>query len=210
MTIHSRTFWHSPTMDDPDAPASDEGDGEERTRKETAEGANLVASWSARNPAGPDGHPQFVGVANDVHLPCLDLDVPARLVPSSSPGCSHLFIDVPVSWDQYERLLDLLSDMGIIEAGYAEASIARGMTMLRTSPTKPPEQKERSATRRAHRDATEGVLQRMRAERRDAQAVVAPEPDDRGPRQRDADIQIAFLDGFAQGAEVGEAVARHG
>lgn len=170
--IHTRTFWFSPTMDDPEAPASDEGSGEERTRVIFEHHANLVASWSARNPAQPENaHPQAAGLADDVHLPCLDLDVPARLVPSSSPGCSHLFIDVPVTWEHYEQLLDLLARMGIIEEGFAQASIGRGMTMLRTKPTKPREQIERSARQRENGQATDRVIERMAAERRDAQAA---------------------------------------
>ena len=65
------------------------------------------------------------------HFPVLDLDVPAHLVPSSTSGHSHLYIDKLLSWDQYKELLTALAKAGIIEDGYAGASIARGHTAVR-------------------------------------------------------------------------------
>lgn len=65
------------------------------------------------------------------HAVALDLDVPARLVPSSTPGHSHLYIDVPMDWADYVTLLRLLAKVGIIEQKYAEASIRQGATYLR-------------------------------------------------------------------------------
>lgn len=67
----------------------------------------------------------------DMHAPALDLDVPARLVPSSTPGHSHLYIDVPMPWDDYVRLLTVLADVGILEPNYVSVSIARGASYLR-------------------------------------------------------------------------------
>jgi len=37
-------------------------------------------------------------LTNGNHAPCIDLDVPAMLVPSSTPGHSHLYIDIEVPW----------------------------------------------------------------------------------------------------------------
>lgn len=65
------------------------------------------------------------------HTIALDLDVPARLIPSTTEGHSHLYIDVPVEWESVVDLLNLLADMGIVEPGYAAASIRRGYTSLR-------------------------------------------------------------------------------
>jgi hypothetical protein len=65
------------------------------------------------------------------HAPVLDIDVPAFLVPSSTPGHSHLYIDHPMTWDAYKALLKALSDAGIIEEGFYEASKGRGSTMVR-------------------------------------------------------------------------------
>lgn len=66
-----------------------------------------------------------------LHAPVLDLDVPAFLVPSSTPGHSHLVIDVPMTWDDYDQLLNILADVGIIEEGYYRASDRRGYSSIR-------------------------------------------------------------------------------
>lgn len=68
---------------------------------------------------------------NGKHAPVLDIDVPARMVPSSTPGKHHLYIDVEMSWEQYERLLHVLADVGIIERGYLGASKERKFTAVR-------------------------------------------------------------------------------
>jgi hypothetical protein len=71
------------------------------------------------------------GVFLPNHRPVLDIDVPAYLVPSTTPGHSHLYIDKEMSWSQYARLLNVLVDAGIIEEGYLGASLARGDTTVR-------------------------------------------------------------------------------
>lgn len=65
------------------------------------------------------------------HTVALDLDVPAVLVPSSTPGHSHLYIDAEMTWEQYQKLLTALAEAGVVEGGYVGASIARGHTSLR-------------------------------------------------------------------------------
>lgn len=70
------------------------------------------------------------------HLPVLDLDVPAQLVPSATPGHSHLYIDVRMPWDKYEALLLALAEAGIVERGFADASLRRGFSSVRV-PWKP-------------------------------------------------------------------------
>lgn len=65
------------------------------------------------------------------HRPVLDLDIPATLVPSSTPGHSHLYLDVDVTWAQYMMLLAALAAAGIIEQGYVKTSIQRGYTCVR-------------------------------------------------------------------------------
>ena len=73
-----------------------------------------------------------------LHRPVLDIDIPAALIPSSTPGHSHLYIDKPMTKDQYENLLWALADAGIIEQGYANASTARGYTSARLPWVKKP------------------------------------------------------------------------
>lgn len=65
------------------------------------------------------------------HTVMLDIDVPAVLVPSSTPGHSHLYIDAAMEWPVLEALLKALANAGVIEPGYAGASISRGATFLR-------------------------------------------------------------------------------
>lgn len=67
----------------------------------------------------------------DLHTIMLDLDVPAKLVPSSTEGHSHLYIDVKLDRDRYARLLGALQDAGVIQFGFAWGFAVRGATSLR-------------------------------------------------------------------------------
>ncbi len=71
-----------------------------------------------------------------LHRPVLDLDMNAALIPSATPGHFHLYIDKLIPWHDYETLLQAMADCGIIEQGYADASIERGYSSARL-PTKP-------------------------------------------------------------------------
>lgn len=70
-------------------------------------------------------------VENGWHTVMLDIDMPVRVVPSSTEGHCHLYIDKPMPWWRYRRLLRALKAAGIIEPGYYSASIARRATHLR-------------------------------------------------------------------------------
>lgn len=90
------------------------------------EKANVVSSIS-RSPGeslGMEPNP-------DWHRPVLDIDMPIAVVPSSTPGHYHLFIDKEMSWNDYSRLLGVLAEVGILEPGYVGASLARKATMVR-------------------------------------------------------------------------------
>ncbi|WWV91870.1 hypothetical protein GMYAFLOJ_CDS0040 [Microbacterium phage phiMiGM15] len=67
----------------------------------------------------------------DRHLILIDLDVPAYLLPSSTEGHSHLYIDTKVTTVGLQKVLDALADVGVVERGYADASRARGYSALR-------------------------------------------------------------------------------
>ena len=73
---------------------------------------------------------------SDMHIPVLDLDLDAMLIPSSTPGHHHLYIDKPMTWEQYVKLLDVLAEVGILERGYVNVSKKRRMTQVRTPWTK--------------------------------------------------------------------------
>jgi hypothetical protein len=65
------------------------------------------------------------------HAPVLDIDVPIGIVPSSTPGHCHLYIDVRMSWRQYKRMLKAMAAAGVLEEGYVKASIRRRHTAVR-------------------------------------------------------------------------------
>lgn len=97
-----------------------EATDDDRTPATIMEGANCVSSRIA---ATPFGGPQ--------HAIILDLDLPAYLVPSSTPGHSHLYIDKVLPEADYYELLDALAHAGVIEPGYVTASKRKGGTHLR-------------------------------------------------------------------------------
>lgn len=67
----------------------------------------------------------------DMHRPILDIDFPAALIPSTTPGHFHLYLDKEIPWNTYADLIDALAHAGIIERGYADASVARAYTSVR-------------------------------------------------------------------------------
>jgi hypothetical protein len=69
--------------------------------------------------------------ASGLHAPVLDIDFEAQLVPSRTPGHYHLYLDKPIPWRRYKKLLRALMKAGIIEKGYYGASVARRMTFVR-------------------------------------------------------------------------------
>jgi hypothetical protein len=65
------------------------------------------------------------------HYPLLDLDVKHELVPSSTPGHSHLYIKTRLGDAQYRKLLVALNEAGIIQKGILNQFDRYGATMLR-------------------------------------------------------------------------------
>ena len=65
------------------------------------------------------------------HRPILDIDIPMHIIPSTTEGHGHLYIDKELTWWEYKRLLEVLADCGIIERGYLNVSIAREHTAVR-------------------------------------------------------------------------------
>lgn len=91
-------------------------------------------AWGDRTPADEYGDANVYSsaiVGSNDHAPVLDIDLPARLVPSSTEGHSHLYFDVAVPWPAYKKLLFALLECGLVEPGYVNASIERGATFVR-------------------------------------------------------------------------------
>jgi hypothetical protein len=72
-----------------------------------------------------------VPVEGGWHILALDVDYRCKLVPSSTPGHFHLVIDRAMEWHKLVDILNAMAAAGIVESGYAAASIARGQTFLR-------------------------------------------------------------------------------
>jgi len=104
-----------------------ERDGE---YKEGDEGREVVTELSEANVVSSIV-PRPSEMSERTHRPVLDLDIPAFLVPSSTPGHSHLYIDHDVPDDVFWRLCDALAEAGILQEGYVSASKSRGYTSVR-------------------------------------------------------------------------------
>jgi hypothetical protein len=70
---------------------------------------------------------------NVEHMPYFDLDFPFKdvKVMESASGHAHLYINVPMSWDDVCILLDAFQKVGLLEAGWVKACKEQGMTRLR-------------------------------------------------------------------------------
>lgn len=91
-----------------------------------------AAGWS-RIPATSHEDAEVVSseIGEGIHCPTLDIDLPCYVVPSSTPGHFHLYIDYPMPWRKYKQLLKALAKSGIVEKGYVKASIRRKHTAVR-------------------------------------------------------------------------------
>lgn len=94
--------------------------GEIRTPTDDLDHAMLLTSDTGR-----------VEYGDALHKAVLDLDMPARLLPSSTPGHHHLLIDRLIPWDVYLELLRALARAGLFESGYVGAAERRGHTAVR-------------------------------------------------------------------------------
>lgn len=70
-------------------------------------------------------------IDTSLHRPILDIDFPVHIEESSTPGHFHLYLDKPMPWPRYRRLLLALASAGVIEENYANVSDARGYTSVR-------------------------------------------------------------------------------
>lgn len=67
-----------------------------------------------------------------MHAPTLDIDgMEVIVIPSTTPGNYHLYIDCPMTWEQYRNLLVAMMDAGILRQGFVGLSLARGASFLR-------------------------------------------------------------------------------
>ena len=105
--------------------ATSDYDDTEKRPVADIETANVVSSIMRGHTPAPGGG------GSGHHLPVLDLDVPAVLIPSSTDGHWHLYLDVQVPDAAYWPMLEALATAGVLEGGYVRASKARGYTSVR-------------------------------------------------------------------------------
>jgi hypothetical protein len=126
---------------------ADLGDPDDRIvqkrRRVSEEKANLVSSLIDDG----DEHTRM-------HAPVLDIDMPCRLVPSTTEGHFHLYIDKAMTWERYALLLNALMRAGIIEEGFYKMSMKREATFVR----KPGVEKQEGDISSSE-DVPEGVLE---------------------------------------------------
>lgn len=107
-TDAGRLYFRVDSLNDPSA-------GKEIRHVVPLDEANLVASLRS------DGR----------HSPALDIDSPIRAIPSSTPGHHHLYLERPITWRAYRRLLRALRAAGYVENAVYWRSLDRGATFLR-------------------------------------------------------------------------------
>ena len=64
-----------------------------------------------------EAHMVVSATGKGTHKPTLDIDLPCILEQSATPGKFHLFIDKELSEKDYDKLLHVLLEVGIIEKG---------------------------------------------------------------------------------------------
>lgn len=106
--------------------------------------------WVEKFTDNSDGSQEFggpvipatdLGVANVItshvlnqpgqHRVLLDIDEKVTVVPSSTPGHSHLYLDVQMPWETLVKLLEALREAGIVQDGFCAGAILQGHTTLR-------------------------------------------------------------------------------
>jgi hypothetical protein len=99
-------------------------------------------------------HPDFANLVGSLcddgsHMPALDIDLPCKLVPSTTEGHFHLYIDHPMSFEAYGKLVAALIEAGIVEPGHMSHLEENGMTTLRPAGAKKPKRARSSGNGRS-------------------------------------------------------------
>ena len=67
----------------------------------------------------------------DRHAPAIDLDFPAYLLASSTPGHFHFYIETELTWDQYKALLWGFLKAGLIQKAWHDTAVNDHRSYLR-------------------------------------------------------------------------------
>jgi hypothetical protein len=77
-----------------------------------------------------------------MHRPVIDIDLPCRLVPSSTPGHFHLYLELPMSEERFLALMAALGTAGVVSSFYSKAVQARRQAFVRCEWVKKPVKEE--------------------------------------------------------------------
>mgnify|MGYP000944928908 CR=1 FL=1 len=118
-----RDLWHCKTLTKRTGQYSVHDDYEVR---EPHEDYNLIGSTM--------GAQTFADTVDVLHMPALDIDHTCWVKPSQTPGHYHLFIDVPMTWENYAKLISVMGEVGILEQGYVDACMQEGASFVASKP----------------------------------------------------------------------------
>lgn len=81
----------------------------------------------------PPPEPNLVSslLPNGNHAPAIDIDLPMHAIPSSTPGHFHLYFEKEMSWEDYEKLLRVMAEVGLVEKGFYDQAKKFKQTYLR-------------------------------------------------------------------------------
>lgn len=104
---------------------------EDRREVNTLDEADVVSSL--RDDSSLPGDLDDFDLPSTRHALVLDIDHPSWLIPSTSPGHYHLYIDVPegITDPKWRNLMVALAEAGVIEKGYKGVSLDRGFSCVR-------------------------------------------------------------------------------
>lgn len=81
----------------------------------------------------PEGEANLISSKTDdgFHAPVLDLDFNCDLIPSLTEGHFHLYLDKRLTWKQYQKLLKVMVDVGLVEKNWVQSGAKAECTMVR-------------------------------------------------------------------------------
>lgn len=129
-------------------------DGPKPWRHEPLETANMITSKIDEE----------VAWIAEYHTPILDLDFDAKLLPSSTPGHWHLFLDTSVPHGAYMRFLEAAAEAGIIQYGYYKAAKDRGASSVRLPWIKKSNKRDNSLNPNEVVDRVNNQIETLRAQ----------------------------------------------
>lgn len=147
MARNDRTYWNNPHLNDPGGIPKD------------ATHEQVPRRQSGLSPFTGDAPLVSSRLEDGTHSPLLDLDYDVRLVPSTTPGHYHLYLDgISMPWWKYRIVLAVLGWAGVIQRGYAKWAIHRGQSFVRRPGVEKPAWASSSGTFPAPITADDEVL----------------------------------------------------